>query len=108
MNKRKADKKTNQSLATIRVANNTETVSPVPPGPSSKHGDPGQSKNTVVEHDNSIATDHQIDTRYGVSDIEQEWYLERSRQKKGRNKRQRLENKMACEIERAKLEKLEM
>ena len=35
-NKRKADKKTNQGLATIRVASHTETVLPVPPGPPCK------------------------------------------------------------------------
>ena len=34
--KRKADKKTNQGFATVRVANHTETVLPVPPGPPCK------------------------------------------------------------------------
>lgn len=35
--KRNTEKTTSQSLATIRVAGNTETVSPVPTGPPSEH-----------------------------------------------------------------------
>ena len=40
--KRKAVKKTNQGLATIRVASHTETVLPVPPGP------PGSPVGTIL------------------------------------------------------------
>ena len=106
--KRKAVKKTNKGLATIRVASHTETVPLMPPGPAWKHGDLGPSNITVVEHVNPKATDHQTVTRDGVSDIEQEWYLERSKQEKEGNKRQRLENKMAFGIERANQEKLQL
>ena len=80
--KRKAVKKTNKGLATIRVASHTENVPLMPPGPAWKHGDLGPSNITVVEHVNPKATDHQTVTRDGVSDIVQELYLERSKQEK--------------------------
>lgn len=99
ISKRNAEKKTSQSLVTFRVAISTETALQVPPGPPSGH-----SKNTLVVHDNPIATDHQIDTKDGVSIREKEQDLERSRQEKKRLERQRLKNGMVFKIERAKQE----
>ena len=61
------------------MASNTKTVLLVPPGPPSEYGDSRHNNNAVVEHNNPIATNHKIDTRDGVSIIEQEWGLERSR-----------------------------
>ena len=49
------------------------SVPPVQPGPPSGHGN-----NVIVEHDNPLATDHQIATRDTASAIEQEWDLERA------------------------------